>query len=179
MLSLGEDAMSLWFSTIFIACCILLGSGAATAQVVALGADDTYGVGVGGPSGAYPAKLQAALKARGYNLTVTNAGIKGNTTSAMLARVDSAVPPETKIVILGACEGLDNNCKQGVSEAQGEADIDSIEDRLKARGIRVIFVCEVSPVLPRAPDNVHLSPIGQAMLASTLLSQVIYELGQQ
>src|SRR5262245_22002758 len=171
--------MSCWFFSIFIASCILLGSDTATAQVVALGADTTYGAGVGGPSGAYPAKLQALLKVRGYNLTVTNAGIKGNTTSAMLARVDSAVPPETKIVILGVCETHDNNVKQGVSEAQGQADVDAIESRLKARRIRVIFACEVSPVLPRAPDNVNLSSIGHEFPASTLATQVIYELGRQ
>jgi acyl-CoA thioesterase I len=133
MLSLGE-AMSpveaRWFTAVFIACSTLLGSGAATAQVVALGADNTYG---GGPAGAYPAKLQALLKAKGYDLTVTNAGIKGNTTSAMLARADSAVPPDTKIVILGVCEGLDNNVKQGISEAQGRADVDAIESGLKGK----------------------------------------------
>jgi acyl-CoA thioesterase I len=165
-----------WFTAIFIACSTLLGSGAAAAQVVALGADNTYGRGVGGPAGAYPAKLQALLKAKGYDLTVTNAGIKGNTTSAMLARMDSAVPPDTKIVILGVCEGLDNNAKQGISEAQGTADVDAIESGLKARGINVIFMCEVSPVLPRAPDGVHLGSIGHEMLAGTLFGQVTHEL---
>jgi uroporphyrinogen-III synthase len=48
----------------------------------------------------YPAQLEAALRARGHQVTVTNQGVNGDTTAGMLARLESAVPPGTDIVIL-------------------------------------------------------------------------------
>src|SRR5262245_51915235 len=72
---------------------------AQSARIVALGASNTAGTGVG-KSAAWPARLQALLKARGVNATVLNAGIHGDTTGGMLARLDRAVPPGTRLVIL-------------------------------------------------------------------------------
>jgi acyl-CoA thioesterase-1 len=69
------------------------------AQIVALGASSTAGYGVGASS-AYPAQLEAILRARGRAMSVSNAGISGDTTGGMLARLSSAVPDGTKIVIL-------------------------------------------------------------------------------
>ncbi|MBV9150897.1 MAG: esterase, partial [Alphaproteobacteria bacterium] len=54
-------------------------SAAARAQVVALGASNTVGMGVR-PQEAYPAQLEAMLRAKGYNGRVVNAGISGDTT---------------------------------------------------------------------------------------------------
>ena len=69
------------------------------AQIVALGASNTAGYGVGASS-AYPAQLEQILSAKGRPMSVTNAGISGDTTGGMLARLSSAVPAGTKIVIL-------------------------------------------------------------------------------
>ena len=80
----------------------LLGFGiitSANAQIVALGASSTAGYGVGA-SAAYPAQLEAILRARGRPMSVSNAGVSGDTTGGMLARLSGAVPPGTKIVIL-------------------------------------------------------------------------------
>ena len=73
--------------------------GSASAQVVALGASNTQGKGVSS-SESYPAQLQAMLQARGSGLRVTNAGVSGDTTGGMLARLSSDVPEGTRIVIL-------------------------------------------------------------------------------
>jgi len=51
----------------------------ANAQIVALGASSTAGYGVGA-SAAYPAQLQAMLRAKGRPMSVGNAGISGDTT---------------------------------------------------------------------------------------------------
>jgi acyl-CoA thioesterase-1 len=67
------------------------------AQIVAPGASSTAGYGVGASS-AYPAQLEAILRARGRAMSVSNAGISGDTTGGMLARLSSAVPEGTKIV---------------------------------------------------------------------------------
>jgi acyl-CoA thioesterase-1 len=67
--------------------------------IVALGASNTEGWSVFA-SEAYPAKLQALLNARGIEAAVINAGIAGDTTGGMLARLERAVPAGTHVVIL-------------------------------------------------------------------------------
>src|SRR4029078_3386693 len=71
----------------------------ASAQIVALGASNTRGWGVSAGQ-SYPAQLQAMLQAQGSSLRVKNEGVPGNTSGDMLARLPSAVPDGTKIVIL-------------------------------------------------------------------------------
>ena len=69
------------------------------AEVVALGASNTRGKGVS-YSQAYPAHLQRMLRGRGVGVTVRNAGINGNTTGQMLARLNSVISSNTRVVIL-------------------------------------------------------------------------------
>ena len=78
-----------------------LACGAAdAATIVALGASQTYGKGVA-RNQSYPAQLEAMLRAKGSSVHIVNAGINGNSTQEMLARVDRAVPNGTSAVILG------------------------------------------------------------------------------
>src|ERR1700753_2590572 len=72
---------------------------AAPLRIVAIGASNTQGWYVG-KQGAYPAKLQALLKAKGIDAQVINAGVPFDTTAGMLKRIDSDVPTGTDIVIL-------------------------------------------------------------------------------
>jgi len=74
-------------------------SAAQAATVVALGASNTFGKGVS-RSQAYPAQLEGLLRAKGLNARVINAGINGDTTGGMLARLDRMVPKGTSVVIL-------------------------------------------------------------------------------
>ncbi len=67
--------------------------------IVCLGASNTEGYGVSRDE-AYPARLEALLKARGIEARVLNAGISGEPTSGMLARIDRDVPAGTSLVIL-------------------------------------------------------------------------------
>src|SRR5256885_14806264 len=84
-------------------------SPAGHAQVVALGASNTAGKGVA-PQSAYPAQLEALLRAKGYNGHVTNAGINGDTTAGMLARLDTTVPNGTRV---GNLQPGGNDLRQG------------------------------------------------------------------
>jgi acyl-CoA thioesterase I len=72
---------------------------AAEAQIVALGASNTRGMGVA-LDASYPAQLEAMPRSKGYRGRVVNAGISGDRTAGMLARLDSAVPPDTRMVML-------------------------------------------------------------------------------
>jgi acyl-CoA thioesterase I len=76
---------------------LLLAAGSADAasiNIVALGASNTYGKGVARGQD-YPSQLQSMLRAKGLDARVANAGINGDTTGGMLARLSSAVPAGT------------------------------------------------------------------------------------
>jgi hypothetical protein len=78
------------------------------------------------------------LHAKGYSVSVTNAGIAGNGTQQMLARFDSAISGDARVVILDVGGGLWNNHRLGVDPAQGPADIAVMKAKLSARHIKII-----------------------------------------
>lgn len=63
-----------------------------------------------------PARIGVLLHAKGYNVSVANAGISGDPTSGMLSRIDSAVPRGTKLVLLGITNY--NDSRRGVDPSQ-------------------------------------------------------------
>jgi acyl-CoA thioesterase-1 len=150
---------------------------AAEAQIVAFGASQVAGTGVG-QGEAFPAQLEAMLKAKGYNVSIANAGVYGSTTSDMLGRVDSAVPSGTTLVILDTSGPYLNNYIQGISQAQGRSEMAAVSARLKARGIKVIpeSTSDISPRYRQA-DGKHLTTEGHRIVAARLLPQVTRALG--
>jgi len=108
---------------------------------VALG--DSLTAGYGLPvADAFPTKLQAALKARGIDATVTNAGVSGDTASGGLERVDWSVPDGTDAVILelGA-----NDALRGLDPKLTEKALDAILGKLDARHIPVLLAGMKAP----------------------------------
>ena len=68
---------------------------------LAVAADPSYIVALGVPlSEAFPAQLENILRADGLNAQVINAGVDGDTTTQMLYRMDSVIPPTTRITIV-------------------------------------------------------------------------------
>lgn len=88
------------------------------------------------PGESFPEKLQAALKAKGHDVMIENAGVSGDTTSGGLARLDWSVPEGTRLVILelGA-----NDMLRGIDPALTERNLDEMITRLKARGVSVLL----------------------------------------
>ncbi|MGA8445101.1 MAG: arylesterase [Roseiarcus sp.] len=80
---------------------------ARTIRLVVLGDSLTAGLGLP-PGKAFPDRLQAALRARGWDVDVLNAGVSGDTAADGLARYDWAVPANAGalIVELGANDML-------------------------------------------------------------------------
>jgi acyl-CoA thioesterase-1 len=80
---------------------------ARTIRLVVLGDSLTAGLGLP-PGKAFPDRLQAALRARGWDVDVLNAGVSGDTAADGLARYDWAVPAnaDALIVELGANDML-------------------------------------------------------------------------
>jgi len=139
------------------------------AQIVALGASVVQGYGVSSGE-AFPSLLQAMLRAKGKNYSVSNQGIYGDTTAGVLARLDNAVPQGTRTVIL-LIGG--NDIRAGRTMQQARAGYNEIVARLKARKIRVI---NAIPYYQAArskgmtlPDGIHLTAAGQRYLADRLL----------
>jgi acyl-CoA thioesterase I len=143
----------------------LLFSGAAqAATVVALGASNTFGKGVS-PDQSYPAQLESILRGKGLNVNVVNAGINGDTTGGMLARLDSAVPKGTSVVIL---QPGGNDRRKGMPDQTAE-----IQTRLRAMGVKVVLLPNnMLRGLPHQPDGMHLTPEGYRMLAGKLAGPV-------
>ncbi|WP_155905471.1 arylesterase [Methylopila sp. M107] len=104
-------------------------------RLVALGDSLTAGFGVG-PKDAFPVKLEAALKAKGRNVTIANAGVSGDTSTGGADRLDWSVPEGTQgvIVELGA-----NDMLRGLSPDVTAKAIGRILDRLKARNIPILL----------------------------------------
>jgi acyl-CoA thioesterase-1 len=94
------------------------------------------------PGDGFPEKLQAALKAKGLDVSVANAGVSGDTTTGGVARIDWSVPEGTDGVILelGA-----NDALRGIPPEESEKNLDQMIARLKARGIAVILAGMIAP----------------------------------
>jgi acyl-CoA thioesterase-1 len=148
---------------------LLLGGVVHAATVVALGASNTFGKGVSRGQ-AYPAQLEALLRARGLSVRVINAGINGDTTGGMLARLDRVVPKGTGVVILQP--GGNDRRKLAADNTP------AIQSRLGAMGIKVVMLPnDMLHGLPHQPDRQHFTPEGYHMLAEELVAQVATALG--
>jgi acyl-CoA thioesterase-1 len=143
---------------------------ASTIKIVAIGASNTAGWGVGSQN-AYPAQLHVMLKTRGYNVQVINAGKSFDTTNGMLRRLDAAVPSDVFVVIV---QPGGNDLRFFGSKGQRTANIAAITSRLRARNIKVIvFENAVVPSDMYQWDGIHFTTQGHKWVASYILPQVI------
>ena len=142
---------------VYLAALVAIGGSAAAqpARIVALGDSNTAGFGVA-TAEAFPARLEATLRAMGVDVQVSNAGISGDTTAGMLNRLDRAVPEGTQIAIV---QGGYNDLRRGSSRAAVAANVEAIVSRLRARQVQVIlcgFYDEPWDVLARRHRAVHV-----------------------
>ena len=89
------------------------------------------------PDASYPAQLEKALKAKGVNATVLNAGVSGDTTAAAASRLDWALAdkPTHVIVELGA-----NDMLRGLAPEQARSNLDGILTKLKQARLPVLLM---------------------------------------
>ncbi len=164
-----------------------LTASARTIHIIAFGDSATEGWLVARKD-AYPAQLQRMLRAKGYDVTVKNAGISGDTTKGALARFDEAIGPDTDIAIV---EFGTNDLRLHVAAAIMHKNLSEILGTLRKRNIEVLLIglgsLDLSAVaktndvpyaqwkLPpgkyRAGDGQHFNAQGYArVLAQTLPS---------
>jgi acyl-CoA thioesterase I len=155
--------------------------------IVAIGPSSTAGAGVH-PTEAYPAKLEAMLRARGLTVTVVNAGINGEQTPQMLARLDRTVPDGTRLVILNFTPYNDLPISRAgrwnpIQPEQTEQNFRAMAAAMRARGIPAIVLSRqgggrgfphvvfggFNRQTDILDDGIHPSPLGHEKLAARLL----------
>ncbi|MBB4191248.1 acyl-CoA thioesterase-1 [Rhizobium aethiopicum] len=146
---------ALQFTVIAVSLIFAVGANARTINLVGFG--DSLMAGYQLPPGeGFPEKLQAALKAKGLDVSIANAGVSGDTTTGGLARIDWSVPDGTDGVILelGA-----NDALRGIPPEESEKNLDQMIARLKARGIAVLLVGMMAPPNMGADYAARFNPI--------------------
>jgi len=123
---------------------------AQTVTLLAFGDSLTAGYGLQ-PSDAFPVKLEAALKARGHDVKVINAGVAGDTALDGASRVEWALSEEVDAVIV---EFGANDALRGLPVPQAEQALDQLLAKLGERNLPVLLAGM------RAPPN--LGPEYQA-----------------
>jgi acyl-CoA thioesterase I len=111
--------------------------------LLALGDSLTAGYGLD-PTQAFPVKLEAALKAKGHDVVVVNAGVSGDTAAQGAARLDWSLTDDVDgvLVELGA-----NDALRGLPVSQAETALDEILAKLKAKNLPTLVLGM------RAPPN--------------------------
>lgn len=110
-------------------------------KIVAFGDSLTAGYNLP-PGDDFATRLQQALHDKGQNVTVTNAGVSGDTTAAGLARFDWAIGKDTDAVILelGA-----NDALRGISPAVTRTNLTRILTRLRAAKVAILIAGMQAP----------------------------------
>ena len=114
---------------------------AAPVSIVALGDSLTAGYGLD-PGEAFPEQLEKALRQRGLDVAVVNAGVSGDTASDGLARLEWSVPADADIVIveLGA-----NDALRGIDPQVTRSALTQILEVLRERGQTVLLAGMLAP----------------------------------
>lgn len=136
-------AIALFFLTINAAA-------AQTLTLLAFGDSLIAGYGLQ-PSDAFPVKLEAALRAKGHDVKVINAGVAGDTALDGASRVEWALSEEVDAVIV---EFGANDALRGLPVPQAEQALDQLLGKLGERKLPVLLAGM------RAPPN--LGPEYQA-----------------
>ena len=160
---------------------IAAGTPAIAAEIVALGDSRTAGAGEGRHSSgvsreqAYPAQLEAMLRAQNCAVSVENSGSPGDTSSSMLARLPGLLGSETKVLILQTAAGNDtrnrmNDTNQNVAAMKALA---------AQHGVKVIMYGDAWRQALQsiggahcADQECHLDAEGNAAIARYLLPLV-------
>ncbi len=109
-----------------------------TRLVVAFG-DSLYAGHKLGPKQGFAPQLQAALRDKGYAVSVLNAGVSGDTSAAGRARLNFVLdnaPQKVEIVILGLGG---NDMLRGMKPEETRANLAAMLDELKRRKIEVVL----------------------------------------
>ena len=129
------------FAALTLLLITVAGAAAAPVTILALGDSLTAGQGLVLAEG-FPAKLEAALRAKGHDVKIINAGVSGDTAADGAARLDWALgePVDAVIVELGA-----NDALRGLPVAQAEQALDQLLTALAQKKLPVLLTGMMAP----------------------------------
>jgi acyl-CoA thioesterase-1 len=152
---------------------------AETVRIVALGASNTYAQAVS-TSEAWPAKLEAMLKAKGYDVRVSVKGVTLGDASQVYAAAQS-IPSGTKVVVFDAGGG--NSKDRGIDPAAYRA---KTMQAIRAQGATPIFVSYKQIVGPEGGSgwiagdpHHHFTAASHTRVAASVLPRVIAAIGKK
>jgi acyl-CoA thioesterase I len=155
--------------TLLVACFCTDDAWAAPVTIVALGASDTVGLGVGS-SHAYPKQIEAMLRAKGIDAKVTIHAVSGQNSAAQLRDAES-VPAGTTLVTFEPL--YPNDVKTGIV-SQNKDNLAQLAAGLRVRGIKSVLIrIKGMPAGEFQPDGEHLTAHGHQVLAERYLPQII------
>lgn len=113
-------------------------------RILAIGDSLFAGYGLADGEG-YPERMEAALRARGINARIANAGVSGDTTAGGLQRLAFTLdsqpqPPELVLISLGG-----NDMLRGLPPEQTRQNIDAMLTELGKRGIPAVLMGMLAP----------------------------------
>ncbi len=131
-------------------------------RIVALGDSLFAGYGLE-PGQSYPARLEAALRARGVNARIMNAGVSGDTTAGGLQRLAFTLdslpqPPALVIISLGG-----NDMLRALPPEQTRANLDAILVELDKRKLPALLLGMLAPPNLGADYRAQFDPIYPAL----------------
>ncbi len=121
------------------------GNAAGPLRILALGDSLTQGYGLAA-GWDFPAQLEDALRARGHDVIVINAGVSGDTSAGGLARLDWSLAgdfdsgPDAAIVEFGG-----NDALRGLPPQETQSNLDAMLAKLGERNIPVLLAGMKSP----------------------------------
>lgn len=166
----------------------LLAASAATAKtirIVAIG-DSNFDVPGIPQSEMYPAQLERALRAKGLDVTVVNAGKRGDSTTGVLSRLGRDVPDGTDVALVSV--GANDLIYYGIGVEQSKSNVATIVSQLQSRGIVAINLLtgkrfqrsaaedpayHVEKVFQPGTTKWHLNAQGNAVVVRETLPDVI------
>ena len=107
-------------------------------RILAFGDSLFAGYGLAADEG-YPEKLEAALRARGVNARVADAGVSGDTTAGGRQRIAFVLDSMERAPDLALVELGGNDLLRGLSPTEARANLAAILDELKSRGIPAVL----------------------------------------
>jgi acyl-CoA thioesterase-1 len=121
-----------------------LGAAVAHAEPIRiLGLGDSLMAGYGlAEEDAFPTRLEAELRAKGYDVEIINAGVSGDTTAGGRSRLAWSLTdnPDAVFVELGGNDGL-----RGLPPAETSANLDAILTELTNQNIPTLFTGMLAP----------------------------------
>ncbi|HET9616119.1 MAG TPA: hypothetical protein VFP74_03025 [Pseudolabrys sp.] len=160
------------------------GARAETARIVVLGASNAAGSAVGS-SAAWPAQLEAMLRAKGYDVSVDVRASRGASSSQIAGQAGS-IPAGTRVVAFDVGGGNDRD--SGVSEGERHANRAKIEARIRAAGAKPVFVSYPGIVGPQRDGSAawiagdphhHITAQSHRRVAAAILPRVIAAIGKK